>query len=355
MKKASQYFRLCFITVLMSSILMMSQSLVYAESTAVIASLRTNVVNCPSPPANFNPLYASGAEISYYGLPPRPQGHTSKLAAWLRLVTGAKHRSCTFINSHRYSQPLNIRSLVTKRSLVTDPYSTNYTSNSHWSGYFSGSGLGNGFKQVDGYWNVPCWGPYTPSNSRATTWLGLGGWYPNYNLWQAGTTEDPSTGYHLWWEAFPNNYEQINISNLSCGDQIYAYADWNVDYSNRAHIYIQDENPNNGTYISTTYYSGWEPNLQSADWIDERPGCSLTSSNSHYLLSDFRYVQWSGAETVPNYSGAGWGSINGFVNYQVTMYETNDGQANITDPYSLTNGGYNFQDNWLATGGDDTC
>lgn len=108
----------------------------------------------------------------------------------------------------------------------------------------------------------------------------------------------------MWWEAFPANYMQIGGINLSCGDQMYAYVDYNYDYANEAHLYIQDEH--NGYYIVKTYYNNWRPDLESAEWIDERSGCSLSGSN-HYLLGDFKYVQWSGAEAVPNYNGAGWG------------------------------------------------
>lgn len=96
------------------------------------------------------------------------------------------------------------------------------------------------------------------------------------------------------------------------------------------------------------------PDLESADWIDERTGCSLNGS-SQYLLADFRYIQWSNANAKPNFSGAGYGPIYDFVNYQVTMYESNSPYSNLTNPSSLGNGGNNFQDNWLANGNDDTC
>lgn len=156
----------------------------------------------------------------------------------------------------------------------------------------------------------------------------------------------------MWWEAFPANYMQIGGINLSCGDQMYAYVDYNYDYANEAHLYIQDEH--NGYYIVKTYYNNWRPDLESAEWIDERSGCSLSGSN-HYLLGDFKYVQWSGAEAVPNYNGAGWGSISAFANSQITMYETRSPYSNLTNPGSLTSGGYNFQDNWLGNGNDNTC
>ncbi len=222
MKKAFQLFQLCSIIVLMSFILVFSPQIVHAESAAAITAPHANVVNCPSPPANFNPLLASDAEIRYYGFPRRPQGNASELSDWLNLVNGAKYRSCSFINSHRYSQPLNLKSL--SRPL----YSSGYTYSVNWSGYFAGSGSGNGFKQVEGNWNVPCYdGSHSPSKSRAVTWIGLGGWYGN-NLWQGGTTEDPSTGYHFWFEPFPQTYMMIQSQSLSCGDHIQAEVDYNV-------------------------------------------------------------------------------------------------------------------------------
>jgi hypothetical protein len=325
-------------------LLTFSPGLTYAHSQVLGGTNQVNVTNCPSPPANFSPLRASASEINYYGLRPRPQGNAKELAKWVDLMKHAKHRECNFTNSYRYSQPL---------SSQLHPLSTSASYSQIWSGWLVGSGSGSGFNRVDAYWNVPCYNSsHSPSSSRAVTWIGLGGWYGN-NLWQGGTTEDPSTGYHLWWEAYPANYMQISAGNLSCGDQIYAGIDYNYDYANEASIYLQDET--HGTYyILHAYYNNWKPNLESAEWIDERSGCSLTNS-SHYLLGDFNYVQWSSAEAVPNYSGAGWGSISAFANTQFTMYEANSPFANLTNPGSLTSGGYNFRDSWIGNGNDNTC
>lgn len=347
MKIISHFFQLCLILALM--LIFVSPELAYAKSSTVKGSSQVKQVNCPSPPANFDPLIASNAEISYYGFPRRPQENSSEIADWLNLVKGAKHRSCTFYNSHRYSQPLNTKQLS---QFSRNSYGTEYTTSPNWSGYFVGSGTGSGFKQLEGNWNIPCYnGSQSPSNSRAVSWIGLGGWYGN-NLWQAGTTEDPSEGYHFWVEAFPQTYMIINDKTLSCGNHVQAEVDYNVTVPGKSSVYLKDTS--NGDYVSASYGDEFVPDLESADWIDERIGCSLTSS-SHYLLADFNYVVWSSANAKPNSNNSSYGSINSFVNLQVTMYETNSPYDFLTSPYSLGSGGNNFQDNWQEKGNDDTC
>lgn len=338
MRKLFCCLQFSLITIVISYMFLFAPQLAFAHPITV----RDSQVNCPSPPSNFDPSQASDGEIAYYGLPRRPQGNAQELAKWVDLVRNAKHRSCTFISSHRYSQPL----ISPHR-----PNTTYYEYSNNWSGYFAGNGSGNYFKEVEANWNVPCYyAPRSPTDSRAITWVGLGGWYSTY-LWQAGTTEDFATGYHMWWEAYPLNYEQINSRNLSCGDHIQAEVDWNVNRAGQSYVYIVDKN--NGDYISGPY--AFTPDLQSADWIDERSGCTLGGTPKYYFLADFQYVQWSNANAKLDNNGADYQPISAFQNSQVTMYESLSPYNNMTSPGNLGGGGNNFQDNWLLNGNDDSC
>ena len=80
----------------------------------------------PSPPAGFNPLTASDAELDYYGFPPRPDAATAPgdYAFWAHIVTlPSKRVTPTFQQTNVYNGPA--------QNLVTAGRSVNGATGSH--------------------------------------------------------------------------------------------------------------------------------------------------------------------------------------------------------------------------------
>lgn len=53
-----------------------------------------NTSDCMSPPAGFDPLTASDAQLQVYGLPLRPDASSSLYTQWVVAVTHATKRGC---------------------------------------------------------------------------------------------------------------------------------------------------------------------------------------------------------------------------------------------------------------------
>ena len=306
---------------------------VFAFSRLVLTKAATppndaqpNALVCPSPPSNFDPLTASASELQYYGLPLRPQKNVSQ---WATLLKAAKHNVCDgTTDSGTTSQ---------SRPSRTDSYSN---SSNYWSGYFAQS---SNFDFIQAEWTVPCYNSsHSPGNSRALTWVGIGGWYGNGYLWQGGTTEDSTNGYKFWWEDFPiQNLQIVNGITVHCHDVAYVEADYNYSYSNRDYVYLLD--------TTTGYYhyeivSSFTPNQQSADWIDEREQCG---SGNAYALADFNTVSWSDAQATTTTHQQD--NIANYTNYRTTMFDFNN-TTQLARPSSLNSDGQSFSDSWLANG-----
>lgn len=290
---------------------------------------------CLQPPANVDLTRASDSEIAYYGLPRRPKD-AQGLAQWTTSIQHAKHRSCTSVSSHEYSQSPQHSARTDARQVSPNIYTS-----SIWAGYVDGSGSGNGFNAVKANWNVPCNGPHSPWGTHAVTWVGIGGWYGNGYLWQGGTIDDPTWGQQLWWEAWPyNDIQFVSGIPLHCTNHIYTEADYNYSRSGGNYIFLQDISTNE--YFSTTYYNGFVPNIQSAEWIDERPSCPTASE-----LADFNYIEWSNSLAHP--TGANyWGGISSFSPKAVESIDSN--RTRLAQPQNLNSDGKSFTDRWYANG-----
>ncbi len=330
------HWKFIVVLTLLSSFILLS-----APPTPIQAAEHSNAnysnssgTHCPSPPSNFDPLHASAGELRYYGLPLLPpDSDATATAQWANALRHAKHRVCNVrpIKTNRYSQPISSLHQAHPQT-TTSPI---------WSGYFA-SGDPHGFEEVQAFWVVPTYNSQkSPSYSRAVSWVGIGGWFGN-NLLQAGTSEDPTDGYNFWWEEYPKNYEFfIPWPNPEPGDTVTVLVDYNYVAPDGDHVYFEDQN--DGGYYDNVIDYNFVPNEQSADWIDERSGCSL-SSHDYYSLSDFQSVQWSNASAIDNASISH--SISGFSNTQLTMYSG----STLAYPNALTQNGYAFKDNWQANG-----
>jgi hypothetical protein len=291
---------------------------------------------CIAPPANFDPLQATNQTLFSFGLPARPQ-NTSDISEWLEAVSSAKHRVCTSINTSQLSHPVTHQS---NRGIVNNASGTLTSSN--WSGYYAS---GTSFDAVTGEWFVPCATPVNPG-SHAISWVGLGGWFGNQNLWQGGTINDPTWGISLWWEAWPNNNIQVvSTVTLSCNDHIYAFADYNRTAPGANYIYLQDVTT--GAFFSTTYTNGFVPNLSSADWIDERPTCN----GGYSQLANFNIVNWFYSQAEINFTGMR--DLATFPNQAITMVDIKGTVLSIPSP--IASDGQSFTETWQNFGVGTLC
>jgi hypothetical protein len=77
------------------------------------------------PPANFDTLTASSADLRTYGLPPRPPGNNAgALATWTSMVTDAKS----------YSAPQPVCSTDTRSAIYSGFWAAHVVPNSNYSG-----------------------------------------------------------------------------------------------------------------------------------------------------------------------------------------------------------------------------
>ncbi len=293
--------------------------------------------SCHSPPAGFNPMKATNAEIMYYGLPPRPQGSGSQLDHWVDVINHSKSRICNpaieFIKYHDKKQSFG-------STFIGGPYAYSDI----WSGYMVDQG---GMDETFSDWNVPCYSKF-PTGATAASWVGLGGFY-NDNLWQAGTFESPKTGYYFWWEAFPTQYAQV-ITNfvLGCGDQVAVDVNYNRSCSNQSFAYMDD-------YTADTYFStgcvNFTPDTNTSEWIDERP--SILSGNSYCTpqLLDFGQVSWYYSTAYSTWYGNTMMRINQYNDLQIVMTNNGLSGTSLASPGGISsNNGGSFTDYWQSPG-----
>lgn len=314
-----------------------------AHASSVSASA-VRPSSCVAPPANFNPLNATKSQIKLYGLPPKPTKQRD-LQHWVKIVSSAKHRTCSISisHSHMYSRPLPAHMTGTGGSDVTPNFSNGYSHN--WSGYITGWGYGSGFDEAYGEWRLPCTQQPDPSGYHAVTWVGIGGSSDSaQDLLQAGTDNDPFWGRSLWWEVWPANYMQfISGFTPNCGDQIFSDVWVNYD-ALTSYYWIEDMS-------QSVYYSGqyrFVPDKQSAEWVDERPTCngSITPL-ANFVRTNFTdaHVEVTGTST--------YGTISSYRPGSITM--TSSGGTIMAAPGSLNSAGDSFSDYWYDAGNGILC
>lgn len=232
------------------------------------------------------------------------------------------------------------------------------TGDNQLSGYVVGSGSGNGFKTAEGNWNIPCSSPPFDSNHQAAFWVGIGGWFGS-NLLQTGIALRADGHFYLFREAYPNGpvFVALNSSGR-CGDHMYARASYKNarDNANGAFTIVEDLTTGQALYGLGSDYGSFRPDIQSADWFDERPGCA----NFNYTdLANFHYTQWSNALATANYTGATPTPISHFTNQLVYDYDANKviGQTGyiVAEPTVLNGDGKSYTDYWYDPGTDGHC
>jgi hypothetical protein len=166
----------------------------------------------PAPPAGFDPLTASGADLATYGFPARPAETSPVYAGWARMVTAAKIRVAGPIVSAAFATHHPATNVAQSMTPALGGYYTYPSEN--WSGMTlvsqSGYFMANG-SYIYGAFTVPTL--TKPQNcaisSGVAMWVGFdGSGAPgiangNNDVLQAGLFGDPCLGDYYafteWW------------------------------------------------------------------------------------------------------------------------------------------------------------
>ena len=225
---------------------------------------------------------------------------------------------------------------------------TSITSVGNWSGFLVGSGSGAGFKQTTGNWNTPCTTGIVDHNHLVAQWVGLGGYYSD-TLLQAGTTLLANGTFHIFYELYPNP-PVISSQSFGCASSFTAEVDYNYTSTGANKNHIAVKNTSTGFTVDVVVANtSFQPDLQSSEWIDERPSCNSGLTD----LADFNYLTWTSPLARTNTSGAGLGTINTFANTDLMMQDQNTGTV-LAKPDGLNVDG-TFKDRWDSAGSDGTC
>src|SRR5271154_3919839 len=190
------------------------------------------VVSAGAPPAGFDGVTASDADLAVYGLPPRPnEARDPKVyAAWKRAITAEKQRVMPQLKQ------TNVFHGSARRVVESTGTSSNWSAIVDYSGAKSYN-YSNSFYYISAEYVVPAatqaYGACTGDWDYSSTWVGLDGSNSD-DVLQAGTESDAfcSGGsttpfYSAWYEWYP--YGEVQISNflVSPGDDLFVDV-WNT-------------------------------------------------------------------------------------------------------------------------------
>jgi len=160
------------------------------------ASVNYTVAGMPvsilMPPAGFDPVTATDAQLDEYGFPPRPTDQdalsewTSDMSSW----TGAA---------------------AAPGFLASSSATADSVTSSNWSGYAVTESAGT-FTHAEAWFFEPTFGSSVCQHNSEVTWAGIGG-FSSGNLAQDGTAHNvPGFDNHQgWWEILPANMVSANI------------------------------------------------------------------------------------------------------------------------------------------------
>ena len=225
---------------------------------------------------------------------------------------------------------------------------TSIASSSNWSGFYVGAGSGSGFKQVTGNWSTPCISGPVNNNRLVAQWVGIGGVYGSQRLLQVGTALLTDGRFHIFYELFPNP-PVINSKSFSCANAFTAEVDYNFMSIGKNKNHVSIKNLSTGFTLNYVVPDGkFKPDMQSAEWIDERPSCS----NSLTDLANFHYSSWTNLQARSNTKNASLFGIGSFAKSELVMQDNR--QHTLAKPDGL-NANNTFKDRWYNTGSDGHC
>jgi hypothetical protein len=275
----------------------LATGVVLAPSAYAADTMPTNVPGIAAvaaPPAGFNPLIASDADLAAYALPPRPDAalHPVEFGKWKRAMLAMKTRaSGDLVQTNRSHGPAGLTAAhrdATQRNTVYN--STN------WSGFANLNSLTSyntsySFYYIFSDFVIPAvTAPSSSGSYYAAEWVGIDG-FNSGDVLQAGVetgASGSSSGYNAWIEWYPN-YETAISLPVGPGDDMFIEV-WDVS-STVGYAFL--ENITTGQYqeYELTAPSGTKLVGNSAEWVIEAPGVNGSQSS----LADYHYDVFWGA------------------------------------------------------------
>jgi Peptidase A4 family len=314
-----------------------AQDTAYGKWVTDPKNLATPVFVYAQPPATFNPLTSSDAEIARYGLPPRPDpSQTGRYAHWKKMATAQRVTQGLIVTKPSSSQSLGCQ--PTRRSYIES------CANLIWSGYALGVEAGtfadNNNSMAYGGWLVPSvrQGACNASTTDyATQWVGFDGLSAvtgtgSSDILQAGTEEEAACGVHgrpagstyfAWIAWSPYVEVQTPTSFLHVGDavQVSVWYTAGAPYSS-ASMYVYNETTDRVFTGSVNLVSEPAPYMgDSVEWILERPCPEGETCPPYPNLPNFGTVTMNDvyAENSSGVTYAPGDRIRGVTDYEITM------------------------------------
>jgi hypothetical protein len=254
----------------------------FAATIANDQSVAQSVVAYGQPPAGFDPVSASDADLDRYGFPPRPdpQNAPGAFTQWQRLVSVPLAPSPQLTQTTIQNGPP--QHFTTGQVLSNGNVAS--TSN-NWSGYAvvgpSGTFTSNG-SFVFQEWVVPvaqtAFGVCNGVPVYSSQWDGFDGANSSsHDLLQAGSEADAacsgstkSTLYRAWIEWVPNPEVAVSAPKVNPGD-VMGTEVWYTTTSPHGHAMIANYTLNTSATYGFNPPSGTVFIGDSAEWIEERP------------------------------------------------------------------------------------
>jgi hypothetical protein len=248
-----------------------------------------------APPANFDPVTASDAQLDAYGFPPRPDAAKAPgaYALWQNVVTRPVTR---IVPQLQATKAVNgpVKDMSAGQAAANGIVGS---TSGNWSGYVV-SDKSNPFKADKTYIfatiTVPvareAFGECSASAVHASQWVGIDGSGSN-DVLQAGIKASATckrgtttASYVAWYEWFPESEIDIRNFVLHPGDLVYVYV-WNVS-ATEGHYFI--ENATTGKSSSLAFKAPHGTSLigDSAEWIVERPSIGGKDATLTNYISD---------------------------------------------------------------------
>ncbi len=299
-----------------------------------VYNLSSHQLRFAVPPAGFNPLTATAAELATYGLPPRPAG-AAALATWTKLVSHLGQLVAPDVTISA-AQPNNLAKLPATVPSAKAGVSSGSTS--IWSGYVSKQASSSYFDVASGEWIQPSISTTSCAGATHLSWVGLGG-YGTSKLIQDGTNQSNQA----WYEYLGPGGTGVSITllpgslNIHSGDTMYALTEYSAG---TAYWVVEDVTTGKSSSASlssaSSFYDG-----SSAEFIDERTTFGVTPSP----LADYSATDWtaaSAAVTSTGYKDA-LSSLNNVT--QLSMVNPITGHT-LANALAEGSNGYAFQTAW---------
>jgi hypothetical protein len=265
----------------------------------------------PLPPAGFDPLLATDAQLDRYGLPPRPSRETEPdlFQFWTRLLSKPFEVIATeFPKLENGKLPL-VR--ITRVGRGGPRAFDLFEISRNWSGAYLTPERSDKFVYVTGTWQVPTpslprvlpEGATTGDEYQSSTWIGIDGHqcYPMSSMPQIGTSQflqivgggENITTYAWWqWWSLDDNYPPDNRNNppvpipnipVSLNDEIIAGL--TLRSADEVQFFIKNQTTGLFTTFLVVAPGPILPLGSTAEWIVERP--TVIDSHRLYPLPNY--------------------------------------------------------------------